>query len=264
MLKLAIYGKGGIGKSTIASNLSAAFAERGYNVLHVGCDPKHDSIVKLVNRYNLPTLLDLIDDRGEIGDREFIYKGFNNVSCIESGGPKAGEGCAGWGILKTLEILKNKNILTGDDYDVMTFDVLGDVVCGGFAAPLRSGFGDKVVIVVSDEIMSLYAANNICHAIKKQEGNGVSLKGLLINKVHDGDVDNIEKFAKAINADIIGVIPFSRDLIEAERKNMTALQFDNKSNSSKLFMELSKKLENKKKIKSVMPLDNEEFNNMFC
>jgi nitrogenase iron protein NifH len=184
MSKIAVYGKGGVGKSTIASNLSVAFAQLGERVLQVGCDPKHDSCSKLIGNYKAPTILDVVSGRNDndVVIDDFMTTGYAGVFCVESGGPRAGEGCAGRGIARAFELLTAKGMLGSDFVDHVIFDVLGDVVCGGFAYPLRMGFSESVVVVISDDPMSIYAANNICHAISRNADNGVRLAGFVINR----------------------------------------------------------------------------------
>lgn len=226
MEKIVIYGKGGIGKSFFATNLSMIYAKQGYRVLLIGCDPKHDSSISILNRNKITTVTNLlkIKDRDLIKPSDFIVKGLGGVDCIEAGGPEPGVGCAGYGISVMFEILKNLNILNENRYDIVIYDVLGDVVCGGFAAPLKFGFGRKVIVIVSEEHMSLYAANNICKAIKNYEHNGVFLSGLIINKKNNNEsIRHINKFASIINADILGTIQRSKQVTIAETKRKPAI-----------------------------------------
>ena len=160
--RIAIYGKGGIGKSTIVSNIAAAYAEN-HQVLVIGCDPKSDTTRTLVGS-RIPTILDVLKEKKEATADEIIYIGYKEVKCVESGGPKPGVGCAGRGVIVAMNYLERIGAFN-DELDVIIYDVLGDVVCGGFAVPLREDYADEVYIVTSGEYMALYAANNICKGI---------------------------------------------------------------------------------------------------
>ncbi len=164
MLKIAIYGKGGIGKSTISSNLSAVFSIKGKKVLHIGCDPKGDSTRNLIGK-KIPTVINQLKLKSELEKEDIIFKGFNGVECIEAGGPDAGKGCAGRGIVTMMEELEDLKVFE-EERDIVIYDVLGDVVCGGFAVPMRESYADTIYIVTSSEFMSIYAANNIMKSIK--------------------------------------------------------------------------------------------------
>ncbi|MBI4676592.1 MAG: AAA family ATPase [Elusimicrobia bacterium] len=225
MQKIVVFGKGGIGKSTIAASLSAVYALGGKKVIHVGCDPKHDSTVSLVDGALIETFMEKharifgIRDHQALGAKDLLVKGRLGIDCIEAGGPEPGVGCAGRGISMMLEAFQELDVLESGAYDVGVFDVLGDVVCGGFAAPLRKGFAEKIVIVVSEELMALYAANNIAKSVRTYASNGVYLAGLVANlKVKDGKSDRkrIEKFAKAIGTSILEYIPRDPAVREAE------------------------------------------------
>jgi nitrogenase iron protein NifH len=223
MRRIVIFGKGGIGKSTIAAGLSATYARAGKKVLHVGCDPKQDSTLSLLDGEVVePFMSKLVNARGR-GRRhrwsadELVQRGPLGVDCVEAGGPEAGVGCAGRGITLMLEAFQQTKILTSRDYDVCLFDVLGDVVCGGFAAPLRKGFGEAVVIVISEELMSLYAANNIARAVCTYAPNGIWLAGLVAN-VRDPDARRqpLEQFAALLSTNILEFIPRDSNVREAE------------------------------------------------
>ena len=168
MIKIAVYGKGGIGKSTVTANLSAAFASMGKRVIQIGCDPKADSTINLLGgKPLLPVMNYMRDMEKDPETLEDISKtGFGNILCIETGGPTPGLGCAGRGIIATFQLLEELELFETYKPDIVMYDVLGDVVCGGFAAPIREGYAEEVLIVTSGEKMALYAANNIYQAVK--------------------------------------------------------------------------------------------------
>jgi light-independent protochlorophyllide reductase subunit L len=188
----AIYGKGGIGKSTTSSNLSVAFTKLGKRVLQIGCDPKHDSTFTLTGKM-IPTVIDVLDGVGfhaeELRPEDFVFEGYNGVLCIEAGGPPAGTGCGGYVVGQTVKLLKEHHLL--EETDIVIFDVLGDVVCGGFAAPLLHA--DRGLIVAANDFDSIFAMNRIVAAIKAKSVNyGVRLGGVIANR--SKDTDQIEKF----------------------------------------------------------------------
>ena len=222
MENIVFLGKGGIGKSTIASNVSVLLAARGSKVLHVGCDPKMDSSLSLMGREIVSFTSRSFT--GEASLRASIHASpIKNISCIEAGGPHPGLGCAGTGIGAMLDAIRDAALLEKGVYDAAVFDVLGDVVCGGFAAPLRRGFARKAVIVVSEEILSLYAANKLIAMLNNYARNGVYLAGLAVNAKDGGDLGPVLSFAKAVNTRILGVIPRSREVAQAERAQKPVL-----------------------------------------
>jgi len=227
MEKIAFYGKGGIGKSTVSTNVTASLARQGRRVLHVGCDPKHDSSMPFVDPSEVRTVLDMLFrlPRGTLAPEHFVLAGRLGVDCVESGGPEPGVGCGGRGVSRTLELLAELGVLSEERYDAAVFDVLGDVVCGGFAAPLRRGFARKVVVVSSEEIMSLYAANNIVKAVTHYASNGVVLLGIVFN-LRDNRADRIEleRFAEAISTRILAVLPRERRVRNAELEETTLVE----------------------------------------
>ncbi|ABX08476.1 ferredoxin:protochlorophyllide reductase (ATP-dependent) iron-sulfur ATP-binding protein [Prochlorococcus marinus] len=191
-LVIAVYGKGGIGKSTTSSNLSAAFSKLGKKVLQIGCDPKHDSTFTLTHKM-VPTVIDILEEvdfhSEELRPEDFMFKGFNGVQCVESGGPPAGTGCGGYVTGQTVKLLKEHHLL--EDTDVVIFDVLGDVVCGGFAAPLQHA--NYCLIVTANDFDSIFAMNRIVAAINAKAKNyKVRLGGVIANR--SADLDQIEKF----------------------------------------------------------------------
>ncbi len=242
MIKIAIYGKGGIGKSTISTHLSAAFASQGKKVLHVGCDAKADSTIKLIKRKRPITVNDVLsrtDHHHSPRPGTFIMKGPHGIDCIEAGGPEPGMGCGGRGISRMFELFEKTRLLEDSEYDIVLFDVLGDVVCGGFAAPLIAGMVQKVFVVISDEIMSLYVANNLCKAVDRYRENGVSLGGFIVNKTMPGRTHTAERFAKAVRVPILGILPFAKDIIAAEKQRTTTFSTAPRGRTSAWFQTLT-------------------------
>lgn len=242
MRKIALYGKGGIGKSTTCANLSAALAKKGYKVLQIGCDPKHDSCRTLVGRL-IPTVLsEWIKNPNSVKVDKILVEGYGGVHCVEAGGPEPGKGCAGLGIEKTMVILDDLEILD-NNYDFILFDVLGDVVCGGFAKPIK--YADEVYIITSGEFMSLYAANNIAKSIINFDH--VCLDGIILNERSLPDEHKIiELFCKAVNMDFTFAIPRDNAIGHFERKGMTIVQGDPKGPQSHKYFELADYVINKK------------------
>jgi len=245
MEKIAFYGKGGIGKSTVSTNVSAALARAGRRLLHVGCDPKHDSTMPFVGAGEVRTVLDTLFEvpTGQLTREHLIMPGRLGIDCVESGGPEPGVGCGGRGVSRMFELLGELDVLGEDRYDVAVFDVLGDVVCGGFAAPLRRGFARKIVIVSSEEIMSLYAANNICKAIHHYRANGVALQGLVFN-LRDNRTDpaQLQQFAEAIGARILAVLPRERRVRAAEVEGRTLVELAPRTKMARTLRELAETL----------------------
>ena len=204
-VKIAFYGKGGIGKSTLASNLSAVFARRGLPVLHIGCDPKADSRRYLVPS-RMPSILELLEEKESLNREDILHCGAFGVCCVESGGPEAGAGCAGMGIRTAVEELQRLGIFD-EDWDVIVYDVLGDVVCGGFSVPMRQRFADRVYVVTSADFMALYAANNILKGVLRYSPADRSLcGGLILNHArNEADLDTARRFAARTSTELTGV-----------------------------------------------------------
>ncbi len=227
MYKIAIYGKGGIGKSTTVSNLARTFAGMGYKVLQIGCDPKADSTANLHGGTRIPTVLDLIRNKNQdIALEEIITKGDGGVLCVEAGGPTPGMGCAGRGIINALELLDEKKAYEIYKPDIVFYDVLGDVVCGGFSMPMRDGYADKVFVVTSGEAMAIYAAMNIALAVDNFKDRGyATLGGIIQNSRNVPDEDEkILKLSQDTGAPIAGKLSFSQTVRQAEEMHKTVVE----------------------------------------
>lgn len=227
MRKIAIYGKGGIGKSTTTSNLSVALAEKGYKVMQIGCDPKADSTKTVMKGKRIPTVLEQLKAKGDdLKLTDIVYEGYDGVLCVESGGPTPGIGCAGRGIISAFEKLEELDAFGVYKPDIVIYDVLGDVVCGGFAMPIREGYAKEVFIVSSGEMMSLYAANNIAQAIKNFGKRGYAkLSGLILNaKNIENEKEIVEEAVEEIGTKIVHYVPRSSDIQAAEAKGGTVFE----------------------------------------
>lgn len=227
MIRLAIYGKGGIGKSTTVSNLSAAMAERGLRVMQIGCDPKADSTMSLHGGTRIATVLELVRKyQDEFSLESMVCKGYRGVVCVEAGGPVPGRGCAGRGIIVALEKLRQKGAYEAYRPDVVLYDVLGDVVCGGFSMPMRSGYADQVLILTSGENMSLYAAANIATAVHHFKGRGYAvLGGLILNRRGvKKEEEKVRKLAEDLHTGILGTLDWSETVQVAEPLHQTVLE----------------------------------------
>jgi nitrogenase iron protein NifH len=241
MIQIAIYGKGGIGKSTVSSNISYSLAEKGKKVLQIGCDPKHDSTRALLAGKEQSTVLNYIRNTPPY-DRhleDIVLDGVNGIKCVEAGGPEPGIGCAGRGILSTFDTLKKLGL---DDmcFDVKLYDVLGDVVCGGFAVPLRNEYSDGVYLVTSGEFMSIYAANNILKGISNFDKGIPRVAGIILNcRGADGEYDTVKRFADAVRLPIVACIPRSKLFAEAETAGKTVMEMFPESDVAKELNKIS-------------------------
>lgn len=227
MVKIAFYGKGGIGKSTTVSNIAAAFAQGGLKVLQIGCDPKADSTLYLRHGEEMPTILNLFREKKDAMTLDDMVKeGFSGVICAEAGGPLPGLGCAGRGIITALEKLEEKGVYEKYHPDVVLYDVLGDVVCGGFAMPMRKGHAEKVYILTSGENMSIHAAANIAVAVDNFKNRGyATLGGLILNRRNvKNEEEKVQELAEDIHSTIVGTLNRNEIVTDAEEKNMIVLE----------------------------------------
>lgn len=232
MIKIAVYGKGGIGKSTTTSNLSAALSDLGLKVMQVGCDPKADSTKNLVTTEALvngkiPTVLDQIKEKGKsLKLEDIVFKGYGKTLCVEAGGPTPGIGCAGRGIIAAFEELERLHAYEEHEPDVVLYDVLGDVVCGGFAMPIRGGYAEHVFVVTSGEMMSLYAANNIASAVRGFGARGYAkFNGLILNSRNiENELEIVQKAALEMETNIVKVLPRSGEVQLAEDERKTVIE----------------------------------------
>ncbi|KJS15267.1 MAG: nitrogenase reductase [Peptococcaceae bacterium BRH_c4b] len=243
--QVAIYGKGGIGKSTTTQNTVAALAEAGKKIMVVGCDPKADSTRLLLHGLNQRTVLDTLREEGEDIDLEDILRvGFGGTKCVESGGPEPGVGCAGRGIITSINMLESLGAYT-DDLDYVFYDVLGDVVCGGFAMPIREGKAKEIYIVASGEMMALYAANNICKGVQKFATNGdVRLGGIICNSRNvDNEYELLKAFAEELGSQLLYFVPRDNMVQRAEINKKTVIDFDPAADQADEYRTLAKNMD---------------------
>ncbi len=263
--EIAIYGKGGIGKSTLSANICAALSLHNKKILQIGCDPKHDSTRLLMHGRRINTVLDYIKKTSiaNYNISDILFEGFNDIGCIEAGGPKPGVGCAGRGIITAFEFLEKFHIK--QDYDLIIYDVLGDVVCGGFAVPIRREYSDIIFIVTSGEYMSLYAANNILRGIKNYDQNKSRIAGILYNsrKIKDEDI-RVKSFAKAVNLPIFAKIPRDDIFAIAEKKSLTVVEMQRNLGGEiyDIFSSIAQRLLDKMPLYNSNPLTDEELENL--
>jgi nitrogenase iron protein NifH len=259
MRKIAIYGKGGIGKSTTTQNTVAGLAEMGNKIMVVGCDPKADSTRLLLGGLNQSTVLDTLREEGEDVELEDVrIEGFGGTLCTESGGPEPGVGCAGRGIITSINLLEQLGAYAEDEnIDFVFYDVLGDVVCGGFAMPMREGKAKEIYIVVSGEMMAMYAANNICKGILKfAEAGGIRLAGLICNsRKVDNEVEMITAFAEKLGSQMIHFIPRDNMVQRAEINRKTVIEFDPEHSQADEYRSLARKMSENEMFVIPQPLE---------
>ncbi|MEY8000190.1 nitrogenase iron protein [Clostridium sp. Mt-5] len=265
MRQIAIYGKGGIGKSTTTQNLTAGLSEIGKKVMVVGCDPKADSTRLLLGGLAQRTVLDTLREEGEDVDLDYILKrGFNGIRCVESGGPEPGVGCAGRGIITSINMLERLGAYT-EDLDYVFYDVLGDVVCGGFAMPIREGKAKEIYIVASGEMMALYAANNISKGIKRYANKGgVRLGGIICNsRVVDNEEELLKAFAKELGTQLIYFVPRDNVVQRAEIHKQTVIEFDSNSKQAEEYRSLARTIEGNNNFVIPKPMSQQRLEEIF-
>ncbi len=262
MRQIAIYGKGGIGKSTTTQNTVAGLASLGKKVMIVGCDPKADSTRLILHAKAQATVMDLVRDRGTVEDLDLgdvLKVGYGDVKCVESGGPEPGVGCAGRGVITAINFLEENGAYT-PELDFVFYDVLGDVVCGGFAMPIRENKAEEIYIVVSGEMMAMYAANNIARGILKYATTGrVRLAGLICNSRNtDREADLIEALAKRLGTQMIHFVPRENQVQRAELRRMTVIEYSPEHKQAEEYRTLAKKIADNKMLTIPTPLQMEE------
>jgi len=239
---IAIYGKGGIGKSTTTSNISAALAEAGHRVIQIGCDPKNDSTNTLRGGNYLPTVLDSLRESSNVKLSDISVEGFKGVLCIEAGGPVPGVGCAGRGINAAVELLQQLNVFEEFKPDYVLYDVLGDVVCGGFAVPIRDGITDRAFVVSSSDFMAIYAANNLFKAINKYApSGGAKLGGIIANALSASYSESlVNDFAERTGTKAVGYVPRSLVISQSELFGKTVIEANPNSEHAGIYRNLAR------------------------
>jgi len=266
MRLMAFYGKGGIGKSTVVTNLSVLFARSGKRVLQFGCDPKSDSCYSLVEG----RVVTVMEQWQELGEAELrlehcLMSSRYKVDCIEVGGPTPGSGCGGRGITKALELVGDPQDLRSR-YDCIIFDVLGDVVCGGFSAPMRAGYAEEIYMVTSGEPRALFAANNISHSVCRYAPSGVRMGGLVGNlRGLPGEEERIGQLAELIGSRVVHIIPREAGIVEAELRRTPVVEFDPEGPAAQAFVELYRRISRlqKSQLHVPRPLARSEFDRSF-
>jgi nitrogenase iron protein NifH len=262
----AIYGKGGIGKSTTTQNLVAGLATLGKKVMIVGCDPKADATRLILHTKAQETVMHLAAEAGSVEDLELedvLRTGFGGVRCVESGGPEPGVGCAGRGVITAINFLEEEGAYE-EELDFVFYDVLGDVVCGGFAMPIRENKAQEIYIVVSGEMMAMYAANNICKGIVKYAtSGGVRLAGLICNsRKTDREAELIEALAAKLGTQMIHFVPRDNVVQRAEIRRMTVIEYDPKCAQADEYRALATKIVDNKKLVIPKPLTMDELEDL--
>ena len=237
--QIAIYGKGGIGKSSTSSNVAAACADMGYKVMIIGCDPKSDSSITLLGGKRIPTMMDLMRQGVELTEENVVFEGYGGVKCVEVGGPEPGIGCAGRGIIVAINTLR-KVSNTLEESDLVIYDVPGDIVCGGFMAPIKKGMVTETYILTSGEYMPLFAANNICKGLSKMD---IGLAGIICNsrEVH-GERELVERFAREVGSRMLEMIPKDPMVQKYEREGYSVIEKAPDSEIAKVYRGLAKKI----------------------
>lgn len=260
VMQIAIYGKGGIGKSTTTSNISAALSKAGYRVMQFGCDPKSDSTNTLRAGRYIPTVLDTLREKSTVDAKEVIFEGFNGIYCVEAGGPAPGVGCAGRGIITAVQLFKQQKVFEKLDLDIVIYDVLGDVVCGGFAVPIREGIAEHVFTVSSADFMAIYAANNLFKGIHKYSNSGGALLGgVIANSINAPYArEIIDDFVRKTNTQVVEYVPRSVTVTQSELQGKTTIEAAPDSNQAKVYRSLAEKIINHEQSKIPSPLDVKE------
>jgi len=258
--QIAIYGKGGIGKSTTTSNISAALVEAGHKVMQFGCDPKSDSTNTLRGGEYIPSVLDLLRQNARVDAHEAIFQGFGGIYCVEAGGPQPGVGCAGRGIISAVELLKQQDIFEELDLDYVIYDVLGDVVCGGFAVPVREGIAEHVFTVSSSDFMAIYAANNLFKGIQTYSNKGGALLGGVIANSINTDFHRqiVEDFTARTQTQVIEYVPRSLTVTQAELQGKTTIEAAPQSEQAEIYRRLARRIADHTESKVPTPLNQQE------
>lgn len=258
--QIAIYGKGGIGKSTTTSNISAALSDMGYKVMQFGCDPKADSTNTLRDGTYIPTVLDLLREKKTVHASEAIFTGYNGIYCVEAGGPAPGVGCAGRGITTAVQLLKQQKVFEELDLDYVIYDVLGDVVCGGFAVPIREGIAEHVFTVTSADFMAIYAANNLFKGIQKYSNSGGALLGgVIANSVTNPfQKEIIDDFVTKTHTQVMEYVPRSITVTQSELSGRTTIEAQPKSDQATVYRNLAKRIDEHTQSTVPQPLDSQQ------
>lgn len=264
MRQVAFYGKGGIGKSTTQQNTAAALASLGNKIMVVGCDPKADCTRLLLRGKRQPSVLDTLrDSPDDVTLEQVIAQGYGDVKCVESGGPEPGVGCGGRGVITAIQTLEKLGAYE-DELNYVFYDVLGDVVCGGFAMPIREGYAEEIYIVCSGEYMALFAANNISKGIKKFGERGYArLGGLICNsRMVENEFEMVSEFARRLNTKMIHFVPRSRDVQRAEINKQTVIDFDSTLPQASEYVTLAQKIDENEEFTIPTPITQDELEDL--